>query len=94
MNARETAQWKREFDELGAEKVRSDLILGRWDKEKRIVARQWLELSDTRTWQADRPPEGSPRGGFILNKRNAKWWGYATAAFFLIFGIMRLWRRW
>ena len=93
MNENQTARWNREFDQLGAEKVRGDLILGRWDKEKRSAARQWLERNDTRNWQAARP-RGSSRGTFILNKRNAKWWAYATAAFFLIFGVIRLWRRW
>lgn len=93
-SANEVARWNREFQELGAEQVRSGLILGRWDKDKRSAARQWLERNDALTWQARRPPRSSSRGTFFLNLRSAKWWGYVGGALFLAMGLFRLWRRW
>lgn len=90
-----TTRWNREFEEIGVDKVRSDLILGRWEAEKRRAARQWLERRDAQKFQASRAGDTSPGfGTFFLNKRNAKWWGYAAAALLLVMGVMRLWRRW
>ncbi len=91
-SASQIAQWTREFQELGAKQVRAELTLRRWDKEKSAAAKRWLERVDLARWAAEHPPESS-RGTFFLNLRNAKWWGYATGAIFLIYGLFRLWRR-
>ncbi len=95
MNDGRIEKWNREFEEAGADKVRGDLMLGRFDKEKTVAARRWLELSDTRNWRKAAPP-GAPRGSFIqaiIDKRNAKVWGYVIAGGLLAFGVARLLRR-
>ncbi len=35
----------------------------------------------------------SSAGTFFMNLRNAKWWGYVTGGVFLIYGLIRLWRK-
>jgi hypothetical protein len=86
------AQWIREFKELGVERVRAGLLKGGWEADKRRAAKHWLERTDASDWQAERPPD-SNRGTFFLNLRNARWWGYATVAMFLVFGLWRLWKK-
>ena len=86
--------WPREFKELGAERVRSGLISGHWDREKRAAARQWLEQAGARAWRqtrGDKPPSES--GSFIVRLRNATWWRYATTAIFILMGLGFLLRR-
>ena len=63
MNDNERAQqWLREFQELGATKVRNGLMLNRWNKEKHSAARQWLEHLDAREFRAGNSA-GSPARG-------------------------------
>jgi hypothetical protein len=79
MTDNEQAQeWSREFQELGAAKVRNSLMLNRWNKEKHAAARHWLEHLDARKFQAGistdspaRPPKTAKRityiaGGILL----------------------------
>ncbi len=89
----EIERWNRQFKELGADKVRGELIIGHWNKDKRSAARLWLERTDAASWQKARPVGTSSRGTFFLNLRNAKWWGYVTAGLFLAWGIFRVLRR-
>ena len=92
-SASQIGKWKREFDEIGADRVRSGLIVGGWEREKRRVAQQWLDQADTVRWAAERPPE-SDQGTFFLNLRNAKWWGIIIGTLLFGFALVRLWRRW
>jgi hypothetical protein len=47
-------EWKRQFDTLGPQGVRSALLANRWDGEIRAAAREWLERADASAWQATR----------------------------------------
>ena len=91
MDERQRQRWLREFEQLGTEKVRSGMITGGWEKEKRTTARQWLERRDARDFQAARRPGSSP-STFIMKRRGAKWWAYVAGGAFLILGITRLFR--
>jgi hypothetical protein len=82
--------WKREFDELGPEGVRSALITARWDKKKRSAASQWLDRSDAINWKNTRPE----RGAVMWRLHSAKWWGYAAAFLTAAMIVGRLLRRW
>ena len=53
--------WKRQFDALGRQGVRSALLANRWDGEMRSAAREWLERADANAWQATR--KGGEAGG-------------------------------
>ena len=46
--------WKRQFDSMGPQGVRSALLGTRWDGEMRAAAREWLERADANAWQATR----------------------------------------
>jgi hypothetical protein len=92
-SAAQIGEWNREFRELGAESVRSALLVkGQWAAEKRQAAKRWLEHTDAANWQAERPPE-SDSGTFFMNLRSAKWWGIITGLLFFGFSIFRLLRR-
>ena len=86
MNDQREQRWLSEFSELGTEKVRNGLTLGRWDKEKRAAARQWLEQRDVRSFQAKHSGDTSPNT-FIMKLKGAKWWAYAAGG---ILGAMVL----
>ena len=49
-------KWLAEFREAGVEKVRGELALRRWPKDKLSLARQWTEREDAKNWQAARGP--------------------------------------
>ena len=82
--------WKREFDALGPEAVRSALISGQWDARKRSAARQWLDRSDSLNWKNTRPE----RVPLMFRLHSAKWWGLAVAVIIGVMAIGRLLRRW
>ena len=80
-------KWLAEFREAGAEKIRSELVLRRWPKDKLSVARTWVEHEDNKQWQAARGPgEGTPV------KRSRKWMGYVIAVVGFGFAAVRAFR--
>jgi hypothetical protein len=85
--ANDPRQWPREFRELGAERVRSSLVVGGWDRQKRAAARLWLETADTRVWQRQHAGDAAPSRSFIAGLRGAKWWRYVAPA---AMGLMAL----
>jgi hypothetical protein len=81
------ASWLTEFKAAGVEKVRSELLLRRWPRDKMAAAREWVEREDNKRWQAQRGPgEGAPV------KRNRKWMGYVVGAAGLAFAAVRAFR--
>lgn len=82
--------WKREFDELGPDKVRRALINAQWEKKKRAAARQWLDRSDSLNWNSARPA----RGAFMFRLHSAKWWGVAATVILVVMAAGRLLRKW
>lgn len=72
-----TKDWSTEFREMGADAVRSALIGGKWEREKRNAARVWIENADAHAWQQKRAPEDVGKSGtFIVRLRSAVWWKY------------------
>lgn len=56
--------YKPEFKELGVDRVRSELLARRWDKEKLAAARLWVENQDAQQWlsaRSDAPPRQGPK---------------------------------
>lgn len=53
--------WVREFDRLGANRVRGAVAGGAgWERDKKQAARRWLERQDMKAWQErrkDLPPD-------------------------------------
>lgn len=79
--------WSGEFKELGAARVRSSLMTGQWEREKRAAARMWIETADARAWQEARGDDVSDTRSFITRLRSAKWWRYAGPAMMIAVGI-------
>jgi len=86
----EHLMWKREFDELGPEKVRTALIHAEWEPRKRAAARQWLDRADSLNWKNARPE----RGSMMFRLHSAKWWGLAVGVMVAGMAIGRLLRKW
>jgi hypothetical protein len=84
--------YKPEFRELGVEKVRSELLMRRWDPEKLSAARVWVEKEDAQRWLAGRGDQ-APR---VRKKGIPKWLLYIGIAFGITFAAVRLFRtlRW
>jgi hypothetical protein len=80
-------KWIAEFREAGVDKVRGELALRRWPKDKLVVAREWTEREDAKKWQADRRPG---EGGLI--RRNRAWMMYAAAIVGFAFAAVRAFR--
>jgi hypothetical protein len=88
---RERERWTAEFDEIGRDRVRSEVMLGRWPPDKRSHARQWLERQDVSAWQA-RVATGGSTGG--LSKFRVNRWVLAAISGigfggFALFRILR-----
>ena len=80
-------RWLGEFKEAGAEKIRGELLLRRWPKDKLSAAREWVEREDAKNWQAARRPgDASPI------RRNRKWMGYVIGAAGIAFAAVRAFR--
>ena len=81
-------KWLAEFREAGVEKVRGELALRRWPKDKLSLARQWTERQDAKNWQAARGPgpEAPPL------RRNRRWMMYVLMAAGLGFAAVRAFR--
>ena len=80
-------KWLAEFREAGVEKVRGELALRRWPKDKLSLARQWTERQDAKTWQESR---GQGPGAPL--RRNRRWMMYVIMAAGLGFAAIRLLR--
>jgi hypothetical protein len=77
-----------EFVELGLDKVRSELLMRRWDADKLAAARVWVENKDTQRWAAGR--------GDALPVDKKKWlrkYGlYIVIAFGVAYALTRIYR--
>jgi hypothetical protein len=78
----------KEFEEMGTDRVRSDLMLGRFTGTKRSEARVWLERTDAANWQAKRKPDARP--SLMSNQAIKKAIPYLAGAAFLILALSRL----
>jgi hypothetical protein len=78
-----------EFRELGVARVRNELVLRRWHKDKLAAARSWVERQDVGDWMASNrdKPAKPPRG-----QSAKKWAGIIVVVFGLIFAAERLLR--
>ncbi|MCB1488014.1 MAG: hypothetical protein KDJ88_11225 [Bauldia sp.] len=84
-----TDKYRNEFRELGIARVRNELVMRRWHKDKLAAARSWVERQDVDDWMAsnrDKPPK-PPRG-----QSAKKWAGIIVVVFGLIFAAERLLR--
>ena len=82
-------KYRDEFRELGVARVRNELMLRRWHKDKLVAARSWVERQDVGNWVAanrDKPAK-PPRG-----QSAKKWAGIIVVVFGLIFAAERLLR--
>jgi len=88
--------WKRQFDNLGAQGVRSALLANRWDPEMRAAAREWLERADANAWQATRPgaagEDGEGRKSTMDRFRKYRWVYYIAGGAFGLLGLTQLFR--
>jgi hypothetical protein len=78
--------YKPEFARLGLEKVRTELLMRRWDPEKLAAARSWVEGQDAQRWLAgrgDAPPK-------VRKKGIPKWLLYTGIAFGIAFAAVRV----
>lgn len=75
--ARIPKDYKPEFNELGVDRVRRELLARRWDPEKLSAARLWVESQDAHSWVAGRgkaPPDAK-------KKKMRSWAIYIATAF-------------
>lgn len=79
--------WSREFKELGAARVRSNLATGQWEREKRAAARLWVETIDARAWQEARGDNPRESRSLVVRLRSAKWWRYVGPALMILLGL-------
>jgi hypothetical protein len=82
----------KEFEAMGRDKVRSDLMLGKFPPEKRVAARLWVEQADAESWQATRKDVG-PRKSVFRNPKIMKILPYLGGIAMLGFALARLARR-
>src|SRR5262245_51805596 len=92
MGVADQPRWKAEFAELGRERVRSEVMLGRWPADKRSYARHWLERQDVEAWQA-RAATGKSTGGLSKLRLNRKLWAVMSGVLFGGFALYRLLRQ-
>jgi hypothetical protein len=86
------ADWSREFKELGTDAVRSALISGKWDREKKAAARVWIETADARRWQEKRG-DGPGKQRLIRRLQKSPMWKYVMPAIGALMGIGLILRR-
>jgi hypothetical protein len=85
---RQPKDYKPEFNELGVDKVRSELLARRWDKDKLAAARLWVENQDAHNWVAKRS-DAPPRQGPNNFRKYAM---YIAIAFGVAYACVRLFR--
>ena len=83
--------FRKEFKEMGRERVRSDLMYGRMSTEKQRAARMWLEQADAENWQ--RQHAGQATKSLMQNELIKKYLPYVGAGIFLVFALSRLFLR-
>lgn len=79
--------FRKEFTQVGRDQVRSDLMYGRYDKDKAREARVWLEQTDAEAWQKghvtrDKEP-------LLRNKKLLKAVPFVGAGALVIFTLAR-----
>ena len=84
-------EFRKEFKEMGRERVRSELTHGRMSTEKQRAARMWLEQADAEDWQ--RQPAGQTTKSLMQNAMIKKYLPYIGAGIFLVFALSRLFLR-
>ena len=86
--------WKRQFESMGPQGVRSALLANRWHGEMRAAAREWLERADANAWQATRKgaAEKAPEPGQSTMDRFRKyrWVYYIAAGAFGLLGLTQI----
>jgi hypothetical protein len=80
--------YKPEFKALGVDRVRSELLARRWDKEKLSAARVWVENQDAQNWLSTRS-DAPPRQGPNVFRKYAM---YVAIAFGVAYACARLLR--
>jgi hypothetical protein len=80
--------YKPEFKELGVDRVRSELLTRRWDKDKLSAARLWVENQDAHKWLSSHSAE-PPRTG---PKPFRKYAVYIATALGVAYAFVRLFR--
>jgi len=86
-------EWRREFNELGRDAVRAELLGSRWDREKKAAARIWIETADALAWQSRNPHGDGGSPSLILRLRSARWWKYVGPMAGAAMGIGLLYQR-
>ena len=86
--------WKRQFESMGAQGVRSALLANRWDGDMRAAAREWLERADASAWQATRrggdDKEDGPRKTAMDRFRKYRWVYYVAGGAFGLLGLTQI----
>jgi hypothetical protein len=80
--------YKPEFKELGVDRMRSELLARRWDKEKLAAARLWVENQDAHNWAAKRSDVPARVGP----KPFRKYAVYIAMALGVVYACVRLFR--
>ena len=80
-------KWIAEFKEAGVDKIRGELALRRWPKDKLVAAREWTERQDAMKWQAERGPAASAPA-----KSNRRWMFFVVTAVGFAFFAVRAFR--
>ena len=83
-------RWRAEFKGLGRDKVRSQVMLGRFPPDKRAYARQWLERHDVEEWHSR---TGTGGGGLGKLRANPRLWGTIGGLIFGGFALFRVIRQ-
>lgn len=82
-----TDKYRDEFKDLGVSRVRNELVLRRWHKDKLSAARLWVERQDVGDWVASHR-DTTPKPPRSQSKK--KILGYVIFAFGLILAAERL----
>jgi hypothetical protein len=77
---------------MGRDKVRAEVMAGRWAADKRSFARHWLERQDVEDWQA-RATGGAAKGGLSRLRVSRKVMGLISGLVFGGFALFRLLRQ-
>ena len=82
--------FKPEFEALGLDRVRHQVMMRRWDADKLAAARIWVESQDAQSWLAGRsdgPPASADR-----KKQTRRWIIYVATGFGAAYAGARLFR--
>ena len=91
LEEKERQRWTAEFDELGVERVRSQLMGTRWAADKRVHARQWVERQDVRAWHEKKPAGAAPqKRGLAALRSYKKLWSAVAGLMFGGYALIRV----